>query len=71
MPLGKVPVVIDIAAGTIVMLTGPVVVCAGFAESVAFTCRFEVPAIVGVPLTRQLAPIVSPRGSVPDVTVQL
>ena len=37
------------------MLSGPVTVSAGLLESVAFTCRVEVPAVVGVPLTTQLA----------------
>ena len=57
-------------AGLIVRLTGPVVVSIGLLESVAITMRFEVPAVVGVPLTRHPV-IFSPAGSVPEVIVQL
>ncbi len=58
-------------AGATVMLSGPVTVSAGLLESVAFTCTVEVPAVVGVPLTTQLADKVSPGGSVPPVCRQL
>jgi hypothetical protein len=53
------------------MLTGPLVFSTGLLESVARTVRFAVPAVVGVPLTTQPAPIDSPAGNVPDVTEQL
>jgi hypothetical protein len=56
---------------TIVMLTGPVAVCIGLPASVTRTVRFDVPAVVGVPLTRHPAPSESPAGSVPAVIVQL
>jgi hypothetical protein len=42
-------------AGATVMLSGPVTVSTGKLESVAFTCKVEVPAVVGVPLTTQVA----------------
>ncbi len=59
---------VRLGAGLIVMLSGPVPVLAGLAESVAFTINATVPAVVGVPLTTQ--PLsVSPAGRVPVVTV--
>jgi len=58
-------------AGATVMLSGPVTVSAGLLESVAFTVTVEVPAVVGVPLTMQLADRVSPAGRVPPVWRQL
>jgi hypothetical protein len=58
------------AAGLMVMDSGPVVLSCGLLASVTFTCKFEVPAVVGVPLTVQ--PLnVSPAGSVPEVIEQL
>jgi hypothetical protein len=58
-------------AGLMVMLTGPVVVCWGLPESVTLTERFAVPAVVGVPLTRQPAAVrVRPAGIVPETMVQ-
>ena len=57
-------------AGLIVILTGPVVVFFGLLESVAVMVRFEVPATVGVPLTRQ--PVMDkPTGRVPPTTTQV
>ena len=67
---GGVRVRVGGAAST-VRPTGPVVVCAGVAESVALTVRFTVPATVGVPLTTQAAPRVRPAGRVPATMVQL
>jgi hypothetical protein len=58
-------------AGLIVMLTGRVVVSWGLLESVALTERVAVPAVVGVPLTRQPAAVrVRPAGIVPATMVQ-
>jgi hypothetical protein len=54
-----------------VTVTGPVVVAAGVLESVALTVMVAVPAVVGVPLTTQLADKVSPAGKVPAVRVQV
>jgi hypothetical protein len=53
-----------------VMLSGPVTVSAGLLESVAMTCTVYGPAVVGVPLTTQLADSVSPGGSVPPAWMQ-
>ena len=58
-------------AGNTVTVTGPVVVAAGVLESVAFTVTVAVPAVVGVPLSTQLADKVSPAGNVPAVRVQV
>ena len=58
-------------AGSTVTVTGPVVVAAGVLESVALTVMVAVPAVVGVPLTTQLADKVSPAGKVPAVRVQV
>jgi hypothetical protein len=45
------------------------VVAVGLLESVAFTVRFAVPAVVGVPLTTQ--PLsVNPAGKTPAVIAQ-
>ena len=57
--------------GSMVRLTGPVTVRVGLDISATLTVRFTVPATVGVPLTRQLAPSVSPACNVPEVIVQL
>ena len=54
-------------AGATVILSGPATVSAELLESVAFTCRVSVPAVVGVPLTSQLPDNVSPAGNVPPV----
>ena len=67
---GSVGVGRESGAGETVMLSGPVVVSTGLLESVAFTCAIEVPAVVGVPLTTQLADKVSPAGSVPPAWLQ-
>ena len=56
--------------GLIVILTGPVVEFFGLLESVAVMVRFEVPATVGVPLTRQPV-MVKPAGKVPPTTKQV
>lgn len=65
---GDVRVKVALAAET-VSVTGPVVVSVGLLASVAFTVRFAVPAVVGVPLTTQ-PEAVRPAGSVPAVIVQ-
>jgi hypothetical protein len=52
-------------------VTGPVVLACGEAESVAFTVKLAVPAVVGVPIMLQAAPSESPEGNVPDVIEQL
>ena len=56
--------------GNTVTVTGPVVVAAGVLESVALTVTVADPAVVGVPLTTQLADKVSPAGRVPAVRAQ-
>jgi hypothetical protein len=64
-------VMVSVPAAATVMLSGPVTVSAGLLESLAFTCSVDVPAVVGVPLTTQLAESVSPVGRVPPVCTQL
>ena len=59
-----------VAAGGELSVSTAVPVFAGFEESITATVRFVVPAAVGVPLTRQLAPRVRPAGSIPPVIVQ-
>jgi hypothetical protein len=59
------------ALGRTVRLTGPVIVLIGLLESVAVTVRFDVPAVVGVPVMTQPAPSVNPAGSVPLTMRQL
>ena len=68
-PFGSVLSVSVSPAGAIVIDSGPLTVCIGLLESVAFTVSAEVPAVVGVPLTVHPL-IVSPAGSVPAVTAQ-
>ena len=68
-PLGSAPVLMASATGLMVRLTGPVMVSTGLEVSVTFTVRLTVPATVGVPLTRQLAPRVRPVGRAPEVMV--
>ena len=66
-PLGRVEKV-SLTAPFAVMVTlrGPVTLCCGFDASVAVTVRFEVPAVVGVPVTAQpFAPSVKPAGRAP------
>ena len=53
------------------MLTGPVPLCAGLAESVARTVTVCVPAVVGMPVTEQFAFRVSPAGRVPLTIAQV
>jgi len=48
-----------------------VMVKAGLLESVALTVKVDDPAVVGVPLTTQLADNVSPAGNAPAVSMQL
>jgi hypothetical protein len=56
----------------IVRLTAPVEeIGVGDVESVAFTVKFEVPAVDGVPVSEQLLLSVSPAGSVPLTSEQL
>ena len=72
MPLGRV-VNVNLTAplAVIVRLIGPVTLCFGFDASVAITVMFEVPAVVGVPVTVQpFAPSVNPAGNVPPVIAQ-
>ena len=57
-------------AGNTVTVTGPVVVATGVLESVALTVTVAAPAVVGVPLTTQLADRVSPAGKTPAVRLQ-
>ena len=58
----------SVAPALMVMLSGPLTVL--LLLSVAFTVRFAVPAVVGVPLIVQPV-IVSPAGRVPAVNTQL
>ena len=68
-PSGSVDVVSVSGAGAMVIVSGPVVVSTGFAESVAFTVTVDAPAVVGVPLTTQPVSF-KPAGSVPFVIAQ-
>jgi hypothetical protein len=53
-----------------ISVTEPLVLCCGLELSVTLTVRFEVPGVVGVPVSVQ--PVsVNPAGSVPLVIVQL
>lgn len=70
MPIGGEATAIPVPAGLTVSATGPEVVLVGLLESVALTVRFAVPATVGVPDTRQLAPSVRPACNVPEVMLQ-
>ena len=69
-PFGRlVRVSVTAPVPVIVRLTGPLTLCCGFDASVAWMVMFDVPAVVGVPLTVQ--PVsVRPAGSAPPVTVQ-
>lgn len=72
MPFGRLVNASCSAAGDTVRLTGPVAVSAGFELSVACTVMFDVPAVVGVPLTVQLFGASDrPAGSVPAVMAQM
>ena len=70
-PLGSVPVVMLKPAGLIVIVTGPEPELGGLLESVIPTVIVVLPGVVGVPLTTQFAPSVSPAGSVPVVIAQV
>jgi hypothetical protein len=61
----------SVGDGLIVIASGPVTLFCGELESVAFTVTIVVPAVVGVPLTRQFAPRANPAGSSFAVIVQL
>ena len=67
---GRVVVVKVSEAGETVILSGPVTVSTGELVSVALTCMVEVPAVVGVPVTKQAADKLSPAGSVPPTWLQ-
>ena len=60
------------SAWTMVMLSALVTFCCGVPESAAWTVKFEVPAVVGVPV---IAPVLTfklrPVGSAPTVTDQV
>ncbi len=58
-------------AGAIVMETGPLVTTTGLPESVALMVIGEVPATLGVPLTRQPEIASAPTGSEPEVRTQV
>jgi hypothetical protein len=66
-PGGEVMVSVG-GAAAIVILICPLVLPPGLLASVALIVRSEVPATVGVPLTRQFAPMTSPAGNAPAVT---
>ena len=57
--------------GITVMLRALVFVSAGVLESAACTVKFEVPAVVGVPLIVPFDARVKPAGSDPTVTDQV
>lgn len=58
--------------GSIVRLTGPLMLCCGFDASVAWMVMFDVPAVVGVPVTVQLFGVnANPAGRAPTVTEQV
>ena len=68
--MGSVPVRLRVPEGSIVIVSGPETVLFGLPESVTITVMFEVPGVVGVPLTVQ--PVSeSPAGNVPDVIEQV
>lgn len=67
---GREPVRLSGWMGKTVRVTGPVVVTIGLLESVALTVRLAVPAVVGVPLIKQLFAF-NPAGSVPLVMVHV
>lgn len=68
-PLGNVFVRAS-ARGWMTIVSTALTLCAGFPESVTFTVMVELPAVVGVPLTRH--PVrESPAGKVPAVIEQL
>jgi len=68
-PLGG-EVIVRVVAALIVIDSGPVTVFGGVPESVALTVTVDVPAAVGVPLTRQFAPSMRPAGSASAVIAQ-
>ncbi len=59
------------AAAETVMLSGPVMDSTGLLASVALTITTDVPAVVGVPLTTQLADNARPAGNAPPTSRQL
>ena len=69
--MGRV-VVETASAALIVIVSAFVAVCAGEPESVAFTVKLAVPAVVGIPL---IAPVLafraSPAGNAPEVMLQV
>lgn len=67
-PLGNVFVSVN-AAGSITMVSGPVVDCVGFPASVTLTEIVALPAVMGVPATAH-PERVRPAGSDPDVITQ-
>jgi hypothetical protein len=71
-PPGRVGASVNGPVPTVmVRLIGPVVLCCGLEASVTFTVMFDVPAVVGVPLTVHPAGVsVRPAGKTPDVIVQ-
>ncbi len=71
MPLGNVPAVMLSPDGLMVMVTGPEPDPGGLLESVTPTVTVAVPGVVGVPLTTQPAPSVSPAGRLPAVMAQV
>ena len=71
MRLGRVPDVMLMPDGLMVMPTWPEVLPAGLPESVTPTVTVLEPGVVGVPLTTHPAPRVRPAGSEPAVIVQV
>ena len=65
-PPVKSPVLVMIKGGgtTMIRKLPEVVLTAGCCESVTFTVKVKVPAVVGVPLIKPLAFKISPAGSV-------
>ena len=73
-PFGKLVNASDSTAGLMVSVTEPLALCCGFELSVTLTVRFEIPGVVGVPVSVQLfgaGACVNPAGSVPPVIVHV
>ena len=74
-PFGRVPASVSCPPPppeVMVRLSNPLVLCCGVELSVTLTVIFDVPAVVGVPLTVQPTGVsVNPAGSVPAVIVQV
>ena len=70
MATGNVAARLNVPDGAITIDSGPETVLVGLLESVTVTVMFEVPGVVGVPLTVQPFSE-SPAGKVPELMEQL